>query len=256
MINKNKVLYCLTIIFIISGIGVANARDLKVSMAFLPDILESPDKGMFVDLIKAIDDVYEEGKIERSVYPFPRSIDNVISGKADFHIPMIRNTLVSAEALPYAYSTEKMGDVCFVIYSHLNNPITIEGIQKAKKIKPFPIKIETIGGFIDYFDFPVIESIGVENSLRKVDAKRIDAFVFAQEECDFTIKKYKLKNIHRELYEKFDDVFIIPKGNKGKEIDRILSGCIQTMRSSGKLEGLHQKVHLPYQLWQPYEMGW
>jgi hypothetical protein len=66
----------------------------------------------------------------------------------------------------------------------------------------------------------------------------------------------KLKNIHREQYDKFDDVFVIPKGAKGKEIDKILSGCLQKLRSSGKLQELHKKVHLPYQKWQPYEMGW
>jgi len=101
--------------------------------AYLPDILETPDKGVFVDIIRAIDSVYE-GNIERSVYPFPRSLNNVISEKADFHLPMIRNKLVPVESLPYAYTTEKMGYVCFVIYSHKDNPITVKKLQETKKM--------------------------------------------------------------------------------------------------------------------------
>lgn len=257
MKHLKKGAYCCIAValFMALGTGVAGARDLKVSMAFLPDILETPDKGVFVDIIRAIDDVYE-GNIERNVYPFPRSIDNVITGKADFHIPMIRNKIVPVESLPYAYTTEKMGYVYFVIYSHKDNPITVEKIQKAKNTKPFPLNIESMGGFLDYFDFPISESLGVENSLKKVDLKRADAFIFAQEESDFMTKQLKLENIHREPYDKFDDVFVIPKGEKGKEIDKMLSECLTKLRSTGRLQTLHKKVHVPYQEWQPHEMGW
>ena len=243
-------------IVIIAGADQANAKDLVVSMAFLPDILERPDKGAFVDIIRAIDDVYEDGVILRKVYPFPRSIQNVITGNADFHLPMIRNKIVSEESLPYSFTKEKMGDVCFVIYSHEDNPITFERIQKLKNTKPFPLKIESEGGFLIYFDFPITESIGIENSLKKINLSRSDAFIFAQEETDFTLTRLKLKNIHRELYDSFDDVFLIPKGNKGKEIDAIISGCLRRLRASGRLETLYQKVHVPFQIWQPCEMGW
>ncbi|MBW1783934.1 MAG: ABC transporter substrate-binding protein [Deltaproteobacteria bacterium] len=237
-------------VFFAWGTGLASNRDLTVSMAFLPDILESPDKGVFADLVKAIDDVYD-GNIKRKVYPMARSTDNVMTGKADFHLPMIRNKVVPVDSLPYAYTTEKMGDVVFVIYSHKDNPITYEKIQQAKNTKPFPIKVESIRGFADYFDFPISESSALDSSLRKVDMKRVDAFIFAQEESGFTLKQLKLKNVHRDKYDSFDDVFVIPKGAKGKEIDEILSQCIVKLRDSGKLQKLHRKVHLPYQGWQP-----
>lgn len=242
-------------VLIIFGTGLASAKSLKVSMAFLPDILETPDKGVFVDLIKAIDEVWE-GNIERSVYPFPRSLDNVITGKADFHLPMIRNKVVPVESLPYSYTTEKMGYVVFVIYSHKDNPITYERIQQAKNSRPFPLKIESAGGFTDYFDFPISDSSAIDTSLKKIDMRRLDAFIFAQEESDFITKQLKLKSIHREKYDSFDDVFVIPKGYKGKEIDKILSQCLVELRASGRLQKLHMNVHVPYQVWQPHEMGW
>lgn len=244
------------VIVIIGGTDQAKAKDLVVSMAFLPDILESPDKGSFVDIIKAIDDVYEDGIILRKVYPFPRSIQNVIIGNADFHLPMIRNRIVPEESLPYSFTKVKMGDVCFVIYSRKNNPITFERIQGLKGKKPFPLKIESAGGLLIYFDFPITESIGIENSLKKINLGRTDAFIFAQEETDFTLRELKLKHIHRELYDTFDDVFLIQKGNKGKEIDTIISGCLKKLKASGKLQPLYQKVHAPFQTWQPCDMGW
>ena len=232
-----------------------HAEEITISMAHLPGILETPDAGPFIDLVKAIDNVYE-GTINRGVFPFPRSIDNVVTGKADFHLPMIRNTLINESSLPYAYSTAKMGDVVFVIYSHKSNPISIEKISAAKSQKPFPYKLETSGGFENYFDFPTRTAMAVDSALNKVNLKRIDGFVFAQEECDHVVKQLKLQNIHRELYNKFDDVFIIPKGEAGKKIDTILSNCLSKMKSDGTLQTLHQKVHIDYQQWQPHEMGW
>ena len=247
---------CLVVsIILVLFSGVVFARDLTISMAFLPGVLETPDKGPFIDLVKAMDNAFE-GSIVRGVYPFPRSIDNVISGKADFHLPMIRNKLVSEGSLPYAYSTDKLGYVCFVIYSNKDNPITVDKIKQAKGSSPFPLKLETSGGFDGYFDFPINAALSVESALKKVNLKRIDGFIFAQEECDHITKQQKLKKIHRELYDRFDDVFIIPKGSAGKEVDSILSTILAKMKTDGTLVKLHERVHPDFQQWQPHQMGW
>lgn len=235
--------------------GAVYARDLTISMAFLPSVLENPDKGPFVDLVKAMDNAYE-GSIIRGVYPFPRSIDNVISGKADFHLPMIRNKLVSVSSLPYDYSTDKLGYVCFVIYSNKEKPISVDKIKQAKTSSSFPLKLETSGGFDGYFDFPIKPAMSIESALKKVNLKRIDGFIFAQEECDHITKEAKLGNIHRELYDRFDDVFIIPKGSAGKEIDSILTTILAKMKADGTLAKLHDRVHPDFQQWQPHQMGW
>jgi polar amino acid transport system substrate-binding protein len=253
--NRRYFFLPVLLIMVFLSSGALQAEEITISMAYLPGILETPDNGPFVDLIKAIDNAYE-GTIKRGVFPFPRSIENVVSGKADFHLPMIRNTLIDESSLPYAYSTSKMGNVVFVIYSHKDNPITVEKINAAKSQKPFPYKIETSGGFESYFDFTVSAASGVDSALKKIDRKRIDGFIFAQEECDHVTKQLKLKNIHRELYNKFDDVFIIPKGAAGKRVDEILTTCLEKMKSDGSMQMLHSKVHLDYQQWQPHQMGW
>jgi ABC-type amino acid transport substrate-binding protein len=224
---------------------------LKSSLAFLPNILESPEKGVFVDLVKEIDKEYP-GEIEIKVFPFPRSLNNIITAKADFHMPMIRNKLVSDDSLPYRYVSEIMGYVYFVIYSNRANPITLDKLKKAEKLNKFPYKIETMRGFKDYFPFPVIDSSQVASSLKKVNLRRADAFIFAQEESDYTVRTLGLKEIHREMYDKFDDVMVIPKGKRGKEIDKILSKYISRLKARGTWQKLHLKVHVPYIEWQPH----
>lgn len=255
--SGNRLYLFVAVIFFIMifDSGFANARDLKAGMVYLPKILETPDKGGYVDIVKAIDEVYE-GNIRRKVYPVKRAMANLISGKTDFHMPMIKNKIVPVDSLPYAYTTEKSGDVCFVIYSHKDNPITRKSIEAAKGKKTFPLEIETIGVILNHFDFPIKLSSGVDSSLKQVNSKRIDAYIMGQDECDILVKQLKLKNIHREIYDYFEDAYAIPKGDKGKEIDKIISGCLKKLRSTGKLQNLYRKVHLPFQEWQPHEMGW
>jgi polar amino acid transport system substrate-binding protein len=224
---------------------------LKASLAFLPDILESPEKGVFVDLVKAIDKEYP-GKIEIEVFPFPRSLDNIIAGRADFHMPMIRNKLIPDELLPYRYVSEIMGYVCFVIYSNKANPITLDMLKNAEARDNFPFRVETMRGFKAYFPFPVINSSRVTSSLEKVNLRRADAFIFAQEESDYTVRMLNLKEIHRELYDHFEDVMVIPKGARGDTVDHILSYYIQKLKADGTWQPLHLKVHVPYDDWQPH----
>ena len=75
---------------------------------------------------------------------------------------------------------------------------------------------------------------------------RADAFIFAQEESDFTLRALGLKEIHREMYDKFEDVMVIPKGKKGEDVDNIISKYIRRLKSDGMWQKLHLKVHVPY----------
>lgn len=246
-----SVMLCVPLFFWHHSALAQDFPTLKSSLAYLPNILESPEKGVFVDLVKEIDKQYP-GKIEIKVFPFPRSLSNIVTGKADFHMPMIRNKLVSDDALPYRYAYEIMGYVCFVIYSNRSNPITLDKLKKAEKLNKFPYKVETMRGFKDYFPFPVISSSQVTSGLKKVNLGRTDAFIFAQEESDYTIRTLRLKEIHREMYDKFEDVMVIPKGERGKEIDKTISKYIRILKDNGTWEKLHLKVHVPYIEWQPH----
>jgi len=60
----------------------AFCRDLKVSLGYIPSLSESPDQGYLVDFVRAMDEIYTEGSIIITVYPFPRSLQNVVHGLA------------------------------------------------------------------------------------------------------------------------------------------------------------------------------
>ncbi len=255
---KNQILIplCVMLSVILLMASPAVSKDLVASVALLPNISESPDKGVFIDLIKAMNEQYPQGKFNIEVFPFGRSIDNLVTGKADFHIPMLRNPIVPEEKLPFRYASVPMGKVYFVIYSNKDNPITKEMIEKAMTQNPFPYKIGMMRGLEDFFGFPGEGETSIEQMMEKVAKKRIDACIHAQEEADYVVNQLKLKDVHREFYTSFDDVVLVQKGEKGDEADKIISDSLKALASSGRLEELHSKIHVPYQDWQPDKMNW
>jgi polar amino acid transport system substrate-binding protein len=240
-----------------SGTIKNDTNTIIASLAQLPGLTDSPNEGAFVDIVKAIDEVYEEGNIDINVYPLNRSVDNVLKKEADFHMPTVRNNKVDQSELPFSTVTKKVGDVVFVVYSNIDNKITTQMIDNAVKGNDqFPYKIEAPAGLESQFEFPYSGSNDLTQSIKKLEFKRIDALVWAQEETDTTIKDLKAKTIYREKYDIFDDTLIIQKGEKGEKIDKIISECLTKLEEQGKLKELYSKVHLPYDDWQPSQMGW
>jgi polar amino acid transport system substrate-binding protein len=234
-----------------------DSRDLIASLAYLPGLAETPDEGAFVDLVKAIDDVYTEGNIIIEIYPFARSMENLLEGRADFHIPTFRNPAIPEEELPYRTATESMGTVVLVIYSHIDNIITKKDINDAiAKGGEFPYVIESAGALEGAYLFPILNTDDLASSFQKLQNKRIDALVWAQEESDLTLRNLKLKMIWRSHYLDLDDAIVIQKGPEGDEMDKILSEALQELKASGRQEELYSKIHLPYDDWQPSEMDW
>ncbi len=232
-------------------------KDLTGSLALIPGLIDSPEKGPFVEIVKAMGSVYTGGKIKIETYPFARSVDNVIKGKADFHIPTIRNRALSDAGLPYRFTTEKIGTVCIVIYSNKEKQITKKMLAAAMAQKgQFPYAIDLPAGIEGLFGFPGSPSNDVAMSLQKLAKKRIDALVWAQEEVDLALRNMKLNMITREHWADFDDSIIIAKGPQGDAVDEILSGALKKLRASGRLQALYTKVHRPYDDWQPTAMGW
>ncbi|QTA92862.1 substrate-binding periplasmic protein [Desulfonema magnum] len=224
-------------------IGVtASAKDLKASIAQMPIHAESKDKGVLVDLVKAIAEVSGH-KTDIRVVPFKRSVYYVTSGKADFHLPLIKNPALREETLDYDYSTETIFHVNFVLYSNKN-----KAINKAHLKNYY---IETDLAHVRYFDFPVHPSSKIKNSLIKADMGRTDGFIFADTACDPLIKKYNFKNIRRKLYKRFEVKIVLPKGGRGGETDKILTSAINKLRKSGRYQKIMGTIDLPYDDWQP-----
>ncbi len=231
-----------TVASVMLSVIPVRAADLKASLAKMPVYAESTDKGVLVDLAKAM--AQTSGKeIEIQVVPFNRSIRDVIEGKADFHMPLIKNDIVDLNKLEYIYAKPVLWHVNFVLYTNKNKPID------KNRLKDY--KIETDLAHVGYFDFPVKGSTRIDSSLKKVDAGRIDGFIFADFASDPIVKKEDLKSIHRELYKVFDSCMVLPKGEKGKATDVFLTETIEKMRADGSFDKIMSPIEQPYNDWQP-----
>jgi ABC-type amino acid transport substrate-binding protein len=218
------------------------AADFNASLAKMPVYAEGPDRGVLVDFTKALAE--ESGKaIDFKVVPFARSMSNVTSGKAHFHMPLIAIPDIDMSTLDYDYSTETIFHVNFIMYTKKGRGMTKEKLASAK--------VETDLAHVAYFDFDIKGSSNIEQSLKKVNAGRLDAFIFADFASDPLVKKNKLTNIRRDLYKVYDVKIILPKGGRGGPTDEFLTQTIKKMREKGTFEPIMGKIDTPYDDWQP-----
>ena len=222
----------------------AEARDLKGSLPLIPPLVESKDNGILVDLLKAMAEEYKDGKITWEVYSFKKSMENVEKGRTDFHMPFVKSNTYAGE-LPIMFSTEVIFKVVFVLYTNKNNKSINPG--NARKYK-----IESDLGTMYLFDFKVTGSPDLESSLKKVDAGKIDGWLFAMPESDGALKKLGLKNIKRQEFANYDVRIVLDNSTKGKEVDKIFTNLIGKLRANGK----YQKIMAPildqrFDPWQP-----
>lgn len=246
MVRRAMMVLCMVFFCLSVFLVPAQAKDLKASLpAPLAPLVESKDKGILVDLVKAMAEEYKGGKITWETFPFKRSMENIEKGRADFHMPQLVNPKISADKLPFQFGSDVIFKVVFCLYTNKNN----------KDINPKNVanfKIETDLGTMDFFDFKVAGSPDIGSSLQKVDLGRIDGFIMAMPESDAALKKLGLKNIKRWEFAKYDVRIVLQKGAEGKETDKILSDLIKKLKANGK----YQKIMGPildqkFDPWQP-----
>lgn len=229
------------------------ALDLRASVADLPPNATFGPNGIptgpFIEIINSIDEIYKEGSITIDLVPFPRSLKNLEYGLADFHIPIFRSSLVAPKTFPYDYSTANWGKVAFVLYTHKEKP-------RLDRDKLNQYQIEVMRGQTVFYNFPTIEGDSSEQALLKIERGRIDGYIGAQEVTDAVIIQQRLKNIRRELFVYFDACFLIAKGEKQKQINRIISHAMKKLREEGKLRKITDRIHSGYNDWQPSEYNW
>jgi len=200
------------------------------------------DKGVLVDFTKAI--AKELGMSAHiKVDPLARSMQNVIGGQVNFHMPLIKSPGYYQKDLPYDHSTATIFHVNFVLYTSKTKPLTMEQLKTAK--------IETDRAHVEYFPFITIPSSCIECSLKKISKGRIDSFIFADFAADGFVKANAMSELKRKSYRVFDVKIILPKGGQGSPVDRLLTKAINGLKAKGEYQRIMGAIDLPYNDWQP-----
>jgi ABC-type amino acid transport substrate-binding protein len=215
--------------------AATEAADFRASLSQMPVYAENQDTGVLVDILKAIGKVSNKS-IEYQVVPFARSISYVENGQVDFHLPLIEPPDLSQAS--FSLSSETIFHVNFVLYTNTNKPLDLRRLGD--------YLIETDVAHTPYFPFAIQPSAQLLGSLKKLEAGRIDGFIFADDATDPLIVANKLKNIERQLYSRFKVKFVLPKGEAGRATDQFLSGAIGKLRASGRLAEIIGPIEHPY----------
>lgn len=231
-----------TVVAFCAGPAFGTGKTWKASLAQMPVYAESRDKGVLVDFVKALEKVSGD-KIEYQVVPFPRSMNDVQEKSVHFHLPLIQLPGSEKGTDKFDYSTDTIFHVNFTMYSGKDVKVTPDTANK--------FKVETEAAHTAYFTFPVQPSSSLEGSLKKVDAGRVDAFIFADAAADPLIKQNKLTNVKRQLFKRFDVKIVLPKGERGGATDKFLSESIDKLIKNGEMARIMGPLDAPFDNWQP-----
>ncbi len=237
-------MFILIVVFVTFTPTILKARDLKISVAQLPVISENKDKGVLVEYVKAMQKAYKKGKITYEVVPFNRSIHMVTSGQADIHVPILKIPGKTDAELGYSHSSENIWNVVFALYTH----------KDRKDITPETAKnfdVETDAAHVPFFNFAIKSSTCASCSLKRVNNGKTDGFIYASQQCDAIIAGENLKNLKSTKYQTFEGKFVLPMGEKRKEIDKILTDIVKETKANGDYDRTIGKIDSYYRNWKP-----
>lgn len=182
-------------------------------------------------------------KFDKIIYPFERSIENVISKKSDLHIPLIKNPMIPEKQLPYYLSNLTLFEVPFVLYTNKTKDISLKNIKKHS--------LATDSAHTGFFPFKMSPTHCISCAIKMVNKGRLDGFIFAQAEVDHYIKEFKLTNIRRQLYKNFEVKLVFPKTPRGFKLKECFEKEFSRLKDTGFLKKHLSPVVGEYDNWQP-----
>ncbi len=198
-----------------------------MSIAKLPQIAESPEKGVFPNFVRAMN-AAGLTNFEMVVVPFPRSLRMVSGGQSVAHFPFLDPENGVSPGDDLMFSSEPLYNVTFALYTHADKPVSMDDLATAN--------LETEASHVEFFDFSIEGSTCLECSLQKVEKGRIDGFIFSEVESDGLIDTAGLTNIRKEVYHKYPVKFVLKAGDT--KTDAHLTQALQAMKDSGELAEL------------------
>lgn len=225
----------------------ALARDVTVGLSELPGLAEyGPDgqpRGMFVDLFRAMNEFYPEGRFLIRIYPFKRSHLTMEQGGIDIQFPTTYD-FEDLEANVGHFSSVLVYPVKFLLYSHRDRPQDPNRLAPGSRIETdlthhglILRNLERRGAS----GVVLSTSVSVESGLLKLKHNRIDGYVFASKSTEGAIHRLQEQGenmdwLVRRFWKWFEMRFLIPEGARGREIDAILIRVMARMRETGRLE--------------------
>jgi len=237
-------IFLLSVTLLFSSLSRANdVAPVRISLAFLPELAETKDKGILVDYLKAISREVNV-PFEITVLPFLRSIKRVEQLQADIHFPIIKPTGVD-RSKAFDFSETVINTTNVVFYTRASNDYSIADL-KAKSLI-----LKTSSGLVDLLDVPATASFKVERSLIMLQMGRVDGVLNPDSLMDPLLKKLNTKGIKRKLYRIYDVTGVVPLGQRGARVDKLMRQGIESLRHKGLLLKYTSKIQYEYDNWQP-----
>jgi len=226
--------FILSFIMFLGLCSVLGAQEYKVVIPQLsPATVET-----YTNLAKAIFDAAGI-KATIEVVPFARAIFMVQDKQADMLVSEIENPITAkAASQKFDTSTTPLFQIVFVLYANKAKPVDATELQKGN---PKNLVIETDSAHVDFFSFTPVASTAFDASLKKVDAGRIDGYIFAQPSVDATLKNLGLKNITRTFYSSYTTKIILQKGARGGALDKAITSGVEKIKANGTYDTIMGK---------------
>ncbi len=198
----------------------------RVSFGELPGITEPGKKSFLIEFTEkmAVDAGMD---FQYQVAPFKRSLITVSEGQADMHVPFLQsddNLLIDEKLM---YSEASFFEVPFKVYMSVDSEVSGSDIGSKGEL------IETDAAHTHFFPFSVEGSHCMECSLSKLVHGRIDAYIYAADTTERTIKKLGLEqNIRSEFYKAFPAKAVLPRNACGQALNRQLNKLVPAARRS------------------------
>ncbi len=215
------------------------AQDIKISIARLPVVAETREKGVFVDLAKEIAKEYKDGKVTFALYPFSRSVYNVEIGDADIHLPFIRSDK-GAEVLKgmgLEYADEHLNYTPFALYFKEKNASVEKWIASDFNSEiNNNLSIYTDQQHLIFFDsHKFLGKSCLPCLIKMLNAGRIDGVIFAAREIDEIISEHNYTGLNSIIFKNFDSSPVLRADKEGRILNKKLSNIILKLRKSGRL---------------------
>lgn len=220
-------------------------ESITVNVARIPVLAETAEKGVLVDLLKAISRETNT-PITISVLPISRSIQQVQRGEVDLHIPaIIPDSTVNQD--DFYFTEAVIFNDNFVLYTNINNDISIADLGDTK------LDIRSIGPAVKLYGFPTTPTASAESAFRMLNRQRIDGFILSDTVGDVVLSEMKLSTIKRQLYKVYSIGGILQQEKRNGRADKILQKGIKILKQKGFYAENLPMLGLPYNDWQPYK---